>query len=425
MRISTQEMFRSGINAMQRAQTELNRTGLQLATGKRILTPSDDPSGTTQAAQHRHIIDSIVQYQRNMDLARPRLQQEESAIAGMSDQLQRVRELLIQGANDTQTNETRGFMAQEIRDIRDSLFAIANTKDANSEYLFGGTKSLVAPFQRDGNGVVRYVGADGAGSVREVAITPIRKLAIGDNGADMFMNMRENDGRVGAEVTRAGAPPRGSLVIEKTEVVDLGVFLLPGSNNDTDYFVISFGDSSSTLRYRVDRYRPDGTLVGNEVGLTDYPLGVPPPGTPITFAGRSVWLSGTPNVGDTVISRPAQQVSIFQTLDAIATAFETPVGGSSSRADLTNAVNRGISDLDASVDHLSRIRATVGTRLQAIDNQSNLNESRRLDLRTTLSELEDLDYAEAISRYKLQEVGLQAAQQTYVQTNRLSLFNFI
>ncbi|MBK1647473.1 flagellar hook-associated protein FlgL [Rhabdochromatium marinum] len=414
MRISTQEMFRSGVDAMQRAQSEQNRAGLQLSTGKRILTPSDDPAATTQAAQHRDIIRSINQYQRNMDLAQPRLQQEESALAGITDQLQRVRELLIYGANDTQSTETREFMAKEIREMRDSLFDIANTKDPNNEYLFGGTKSLDTPFQIDSNGVVNYVGAVGEGSVREVAITPISTIAIGNSGADVFMDIPENDGRVSADVTRAGAPPRGSLVIEKTEVSDLGVLLL--GTNATDEFEISFDNSSGTLQYRVDNIT-QGT---NETPLTDYSAG-----SPVEFAGRSVLLSGTPNIGDTVTSRPAQNVSLFQTLDAIATAFETPVGGSSSRADLTNAVNRGIADIDASMDHFSTVRATIGTRLQSIEKQTNLNENHKLDLRETLSELEDLDYAEAISRYTLREVALQAAQQTYVQTNRLSLFNFL
>lgn len=414
MRISTEQVFRSGSDVMQRAQAELNRTGLQLSTGKRILSPSDDPAGATQSAQFRNIIESIEQYQRNADLAQPRLQQEEWAIAGVADQLQRVRELMVAGANDSQTNETRGYMAQEIREIRDAIFDVANTKDPNGEYLFAGTQSLATPFELDRNGVVSYVGADGEGSVREIAITPIRKVSIGDNGADVFMNIKENDGRVSAEVTR-GAGPRGSLVIEKTEVSDLSSFLT--GTNATDEFEISFQTAADgTLQYQVDNLTQGST----PIGLTDYA-----PGTPIEFAGRSLILSGDPNPNDTVSSRPAQNVSLFQTLDAIAIAFETPVGGTSSRADLTNAVNRGIADIDASFNHLSEVRATIGTRLQVIDAQTDLNEGRRVDLRSTLSELEDLDYAEAISRFKFQEVALQAAQQSYVQTNRLSLFNFI
>lgn len=429
MRVSTEQIFRAGSESMQRAQAELSRTGQQLSTGKRILSPSDDPAGATQSAQFREIIQSIEQFQRNADLAQPRLQQEEWAIAGVTDQLQRVRELVIQGANDSQTDETRGFMAREVREIRDAIFDVANTKDPNSEYLFAGTKSLATPFEIDSDGVVSYTGAEGNGSVREIAMTSLRNVAIGDNGADVFMNILENDGRVSADVIRAdnGAIPRGSVVIEKTEVSDLGVFL--DGDNAVDSFEISFLDNAGTVQYQVERFGPNGASKGVELGPTDYS-----PGSPVEFAGRSLVLSGTPrlpnaggagNPSDIVTSRPAENVSLFQTLAAIATALETPVGGPSSRADLTNAVNRGLADLDASFNHLSDIRATVGTRLQVIDSQTELNEGRKLDLRSTLSELEDLDYAEAISRFKFQQVALEAAQQSYVQTNRLSLFNFI
>ncbi|WPL19756.1 Hook-filament junction protein [Thiorhodovibrio winogradskyi] len=426
MRLSTEQMFRTGSEAMQRAQSGLNRTLTQLSTGKRILTPSDDPTGATQSARFRDTIRSIEQYQRNTDLAEPRLQQEEWAIAGVSDQLQRVRELMIQGANDSQSNETRRIIAREIREIHDSIFDIGNTKEPNGEYLFAGTKSLAEPFKIDADGVVSYVGAEGEGSVREIAITPNRKVAISDNGANVFMTIPENDGRVSADITRAnnGAVPRGSLVIKSTEVSDLNLYL--SGENDTDFFDISFDNSAGSTQYQVERFGPDGISKGIEVGLTDYS-----PGSPIEFAGRTVVLSGQPRLpdgvhpSDIVSSRPAQSVSLFQSLNAIATAFETPTDSTSSRADLATAVNRGISDIDATLNHLSEVRATVGARLQVIDNQTELNEGRKIDLRSTLSELEDLDYAEAVTRFKFQQVALEAAQQTYAQANQLSLFNFI
>lgn len=435
MRLSTEQMFRSGSDVMQRAQSDLNRTGMQLSTGKRILTPSDDPAGATQAAQFRHIIQNIEQYQRNADLAQPRLQQEEWAIAGVSDQLQRVRELVIQGANDSQTNETREFMAGEMREIRDAIFDVANTKDPNGEYLFAGTESLATPFESNrvnGEDVVSYVGAKGEGSVREIAITPIRKVAIGDNGAEVFMEIPENDGYVSADLVTGdgtGNPPLGTLVIEKTEVSDLDEYLDPSNTNSIDHFEIRFNSvAGGSFEYQVERFGPDGLSKGIEVPATPYPYdpsAPSQPGVPIEFAGRTVVLSGLPEAGDVVTSRPAENVSIFQTLGSIIKAFETPVGGPNSRADLTNAVNRGLADIDATMEHLSNVRATVGTRLQVIDNQTDLNEGRKLDLRSTLSELEDVDYAEAVSKFKFQQVALEAAQQTYVQANRLSLFNFI
>ena len=77
------------------------------------------------------------------------------------------------------------------------------------------------------------------------------------------------------------------------------------------------------------------------------------------------------------------------------------------------------------MNNLERIRSQVGSRLNAMDSQENLNDAYSLQLQTTLSRLEDLDYAEAITRLEQQLTGIQAAQQSFVRIQGLSLFNFL
>ena len=71
------------------------------------------------------------------------------------------------------------------------------------------------------------------------------------------------------------------------------------------------------------------------------------------------------------------------------------------------------------------VRSDVGARLNAIESQGEQNVDQALRVRTALSGIEDLDYAEAVSRFQMQQVALQAAQQAYVQLSRLSLFDYI
>ncbi|WP_018938516.1 MULTISPECIES: flagellar hook-associated protein FlgL [unclassified Thioalkalivibrio] len=405
MRISTTQIFQTGIDQIQRGQTELNRTSLQMGRGERILSPSDDPSGATQVNQFERIIQATKQYQRNIDNTQPRLQQEESALQSSTDLLQRARELVVAGNNDSQTNETRSYLAGELRQLREGMFDIANTKDPNGEYLFAGTKSLQQPFQQDGSGAVRYEGAEGAGSVREVAISANRKIPVGDTGARVFMDIPENDGRIGAEVTNR--EPGSRLVVEQTGVND--------STALTDQtYTITFVDlGDGEIGYEIT----DGA--GNTVA------GPYVPGEAITFEGRSITLSGTPEIGDEVVSRPAQNKSVFETLDAIIAALEEGGASGTSRANLATATNTALADLDTVLGNFSDIRAEVGSRLKTFDQQKDLNEDRLVDLNSAVSEIRDLDYAEAISRFNQQQVALQAAQQTYTQVNRLSLFDFL
>lgn len=71
------------------------------------------------------------------------------------------------------------------------------------------------------------------------------------------------------------------------------------------------------------------------------------------------------------------------------------------------------------------MRATVGARLNAVDAQKDVNDGFKLQVQETLSKLQDLDYAEAVSRLNLQLTGLQAAQQSFLKIQGLSLFNFL
>ncbi|WP_019611855.1 flagellar hook-associated protein FlgL [Thioalkalivibrio sp. AKL7] len=405
MRISTTQIFQTGIDQIQRGQTELNRTSLQMGRGERILSPSDDPSGATQVNQFERIIQATKQYQRNIDNTQPRLQQEESALQSGTDLLQRARELVVAGNNDSQTNETRSYLAGELRQLREGMFDIANTKDPNGEYLFAGTKSLQQPFQQDGAGAVDYKGAEGTGSVREVAISANRKIPVGDTGARVFMDIPENDGRVGAEVTNRG--PGSRLVVEQTGVNDSAAL------TDQTY-TITFEEVGEQIEYRIEDESGDPVASGPYVS-----------GEAITFDGRSITLSGTPEEGDEVVSRPAEKKSVFETLDAIIAALEEGGASGNSRANLATASNTALADLDAVLGNFSDIRAEVGSRLKTFDQQKDLNEDRLVDLNSAVSEIRDLDYAEAISRFNQQQVALQAAQQTYTQVNRLSLFDFL
>jgi len=404
MRISSTQIFQTGIDQIQRGQVELNRTSLQMGRGERILSPSDDPSGATQVNQFERIIQATKQFQRNIDNTQPRLQQEESALQSGTDLLQRARELVVAGNNDSQTNETRSYIAGELRQLRDGMFDIANTKDPNGEYLFAGTKSLQQPFQQDGSGAVRYEGAEGTGSVREVAISANRKIPVGDTGARVFMDIPENDGRVGAQVTNR--EPGSRLVVEQTGVND-------GVELTGETYTITFDLEDDEIVYEVTD--GDGPVAG----------GTYVPGETINFEGRSITLSGTPDLDDVVESRPAQNKSVFETLDAIIAALEEGGASGRSRANLATATNTALADLDTVLGNFSDIRAEVGSRLKTFDQQKDLNEDRLVDLNSAVSEIRDLDYAEAISRFNQQQVALQAAQQTYTQVNRLSLFDFL
>ncbi|MBK1694277.1 flagellar hook-associated protein 3 [Chromatium weissei] len=431
MRISTPQMYQSGLSAMQRAQSNFNKTSLEMSTGRRFLTPSDDPNGSAQSVQLDAAIKKTEQYQRNNDLAKPRLMQEEAQIMATQNALQRVRELVVAGNNDTYTKQNRTIIVSEIRKLREDIIGIANLKDSNDEYLFAGTRPHTEPFVVGSDGKVSYVGAVGAGSVREVSITNAQNVAIGDTGAAVFMEVPERSGLLNEAVPKA--TNTGTLSVSSTGVNNLDDAL--NSSDQTLRIRFSYPAANpGAVEYEVldldgNAVRDsNGELISGHYGTTDA-AGVfvlPTPSTQsIELVGRTITFTGEPANGDELISRPVSQVSIFQTLDDIATAFENSVTGTLSSEDLSRATSIAIRNIDSGLGRLDEVRTTIGLRVSTLEMQTGLNDERVLDLSTTLSDVRDLDYAEAISRFKLQEVVLEAAQQTYVQTSKMSLFDLL
>ena len=130
MRLSTSQIFQQSVSAMQTKQTELARTQLQLATGKKNLSPSDDPSAATRILDINHIIDTTAQYQRNADFADTRLSLEEGALTDVADLLQHVRELAERATNAALNKVDKQAIAADVRVSLDNLVQLANRQDA-------------------------------------------------------------------------------------------------------------------------------------------------------------------------------------------------------------------------------------------------------------------------------------------------------
>jgi flagellar hook-associated protein 3 FlgL len=81
--------------------------------------------------------------------------------------------------------------------------------------------------------------------------------------------------------------------------------------------------------------------------------------------------------------------------------------------------------MDSALDSVLTVRASVGSSLQELDALDNVGTDRDLQYSKVLSELQDLDYTQAVTQLSMQQVTLEAAQKSFVKTSGLSLFNFI
>lgn len=403
MRISTSQLHRAAVSAMLDQQAEISRTQEQLATGRRILRPSDDPAGSARILGLQEAQSTTEQYQENAQMARSRLGLEEASLVSVGNILQRVRELAIQGNNDTLSSEDRDSIAQEVRRQLDGLLALANTRDANNEYIFAGYQGFTQPFSATAAGGFNYAGDDGQ---RFLQVGPSRQMAIGDSGTEVFRAIKNGNGTF---TTNSNPANNGSGVIDPGTVD--GSFV-------ADTYTIAFTQALPTdpITYSVTGVT-SGVVIAAGTPYSD--------GADISFNGVRLRISGTPADGDSFTVSPSVNQDLFTTVQNLAQTLENGAGDAASRAQFRNAMNRFLADVDQGMENILAVRSRVGARLNALDEQQNLNEDFLLQIQSTISQIRDLDYAEAASRMNLQLIGLEAAQQTFVRVQGLSLFNYL
>ena len=396
MRISTSAMHDLAVTAMLRQQALLSKTQNQIATGKRVQTPADDPVAAAQLYELARAQSQVDQYGNNSTAVTGRLRLEEQALADSTTVLQRVRELLLQANTATLTASDRQSIATELRARIDELQAVANRKDSNGDYLFAGYSAATQPFARDSSGQMAYLGDAG---VRQLQVDDSQFVADSDPGSAVFRDIRAGNGTF---TTAAAATNTGSGVLDTGSVTDRTQWV-------SDTYTLSFPTPSAW------QVTDSG---GNVVAADNYVSGAA-----IAFRGVQVTVSGAPVAGDSFTLAPAGTQSVFTTLDGIVAALGNASSNDAARAQLATGLNASLQQVDQAMANLSAVRATVGARLSLLSDTDSARQNRSADLATTVSNLQDLDYASAVSTMSQQYVSLQAAQQSYATISKLSLFN--
>ncbi len=306
MKISTTLYFDRSTNMLGNLQANLTKTQEQLSTGLQIVKPSDEPDKAALVTRLESEIARQVSYQENLKSVNIRLTAEETALKNTSDVLYRIKELSVQAANDTLGPLDRQSVALEMATLRDQILSLANSQDANGNYLFSGSKATQPAFSVDATGRVIYKGDHAR---MKVNVGDSRRMNLNMPGSDAFVRVVRDDGK------------------------------------------------------------------GNRVG-----------------------------------------VDFFQALDDMITAVK-----SSDRS----AIQRGVSEIDTLQTGVSEGLAPVGADLTVVDMQNNVLDQMVLRLKTTRSDVEDLDYTEAITRMNKDQLALEAAQSSFAKISQLSLFKYL
>lgn len=307
MRISTAYFYDHATTQVVQAQKRITESQSQLATGKKLINPSDEPDRALLIDRFRTSIARQEAMKGNLDTSDRRLSSQETVINSAVEVMFRFKELTVQASNDTLAPADREAISIEMTNLRSQLLELANSRDDLGHYLFSGSSATTEPF----------VEVDGS--------------------------------------------------------------------------VIYKGDQTSTRLSEVQKGHLSFTYSGSEV------------------FGRVIR-------NDDSTSNQPQSVGFFDVIDDLITSVKD------SQPD---DIRRGLAESDQLFNTLDLSLVQLGADRNNIQQETSIIDGTVLNLRNTLSGIEDLDYSEAVSRMNREMLAMEAAMSSFSKSSQLSLFSFL
>jgi flagellar hook-associated protein 3 FlgL len=170
MRIGTAYAQQLAIEAIAERQGRLHESQAQIASGRRVNRPSDDPVAAAEAERIRSQQARVEAEQRAVGLARERLSSADNALGDATELLQQARESLLAAGTATQSPSDRAKHGQALREIRSQLLAVANRGDGTGGFVFGGQGAASAPFDASGT---QYAALAGTRTIGQQMPSPV------------------------------------------------------------------------------------------------------------------------------------------------------------------------------------------------------------------------------------------------------------
>jgi flagellar hook-associated protein 3 FlgL len=388
-----QTQFLAAINSL---ESGINQTSNQMSSGLSFSTASQNPTAAGSVNNYNQALAQSQQYGTNASSAQTNLSTEDNAMSQVQTQLQSLRDLALEANSGVLTNSNLSAIATQAVQIQNSLLSLANTTNGNGEYIFGGFAAQAQPFTLSASGAT-YNGDQGQ---RQVQIAAGQTVADGDNGDTVFNQIKTGNGTF---TVAPAAGNTGSGVVGATTVSNPAAY-------DGGTYAITF---TAPGTYKVT----EGATLVTTGSYTD--------GSTIAFNGVQVTLNGQPTSGDSFTLAPSANQSMFTTVQNLVNALQTGVSSPASSAAFNNSVNSAINNIDQALNQSSNVRATIGGRLNSITTQQSVATSQQTQLKQSITNLQGLDFASAITTLDQQNTTLSAALQAFTLTQGLTLFKFL
>lgn len=327
-RIATANYFDRNLVNLQQRQSGLDRAQLELSTGKKIIRPSDDPTGANSAIRLRKEIDVSDRYITSQDSAERFNMLSESMAKSMTDNIFRAEELMLRSINGSMDANSLKAIAGELEQILQQFEGLANTTNSNGDFIFSGFQTTTQTYVKDDFGYQRYQGDDGQ---REVLVASGFQVKVNDPASSFIENVPSSHASF-IPTANAGNPSNSQIsigfVTRQAEYQN---------NTPNAPLTVNFIAGAPAGQIRVQVLDNGGTALGMEPDKAPF-IDITP-GDDIEFNGIkfSTQANPAPAVGDSFDFESSPNTSIMWTIQRTIDAMTMTSASYQSTADVGNA----------------------------------------------------------------------------------------
>ena len=428
MRISSSFTYQTGASGINRQQNTLFELQKQLNSLKRINSPSDDPVAAARVLDTKQSDSRNAQFIENTKAVDSALQFSDNALQTVSDIMTQMKEMVVRAGNPAFKDTDLKIISGEFDGKMEELVGVLNTTDGQGNYLFSGTKTSTPPYTIEGSRpygadtVIRYNGNDGqksvqTGTARQIAITDPGSATFGTGstaGRDSG-NIFDTMLRFGEMLKqgREGLNPKANLPLNSGTSVTLQVAdSVPNITNTT---------AAAAFEDLKDAFGQGGVSINLPAGMDNATL----PTLPAPYnANFTVVYDG--KVGEYRIRTPSpasEDTGLTLKFENLPTG--PLVADSVTLKSYTLEAAQVMKGVDKAHERSLSTLAAVGSRRLEVEQSRDLGEDLNLVYKKSISDLEDLNIAEASTSLVMAKTALEASQLSFSKVSSLSLFNYI
>lgn len=405
MRISTTMTYNKNMTYLQKANSRLDTSTTRYNTGLKFDTAGDDPSGMSSKIKYDAAITNYKQFATNAGLAADTMAEEETALDSMWTALSSAHTRLIQAVDSTNDKTSLDAIAEDLIQLRDQLFDLMNTQNAEGEYIFSGAQSSISTMMKTSDGHY-YCQADG--QARLVQVAPSVTVQISDSGLNIFENCD-----LAKTISITGDTN--------------GMYGMVSNYNDYDalyekyYDPTGVGTNQLTLNIAADNTfsitAPDGVTVLATGEMSDDNI--------ISALGMNFSI-GDGQTGQarsvTINMNKPQKGNI---LNELTTYIDSLRDENLSTEQLSDIMAQAQVSVKNAMNQYDMYRGRVGSRENEVDNVINSDTSLKNIKTTARANITEVDAFEAASDIVKDQQALQVARSVFSTINGSSLFDYI